>query len=395
MQFIQSLLLTPYGALTALLAVLVLGELVAKLTRGAVPMALTVTFLLLALFWTKAFPAEIVAASGITALLFSLTAALLVTNMGTLISRREMIAQWQTVIICLMGIAAIIAICLTVGAGLFGMSNAAAAAPPLTGAAIATAMVRERAAEVGNNQAGLVAMVCMSLQGIVGYPLTALCLRKEVQRLKGDYASGLLRAPAAEGAAEGGKVKTESTNMILMKLSLLALVSYLLQVGTTKLGFSVSMYVWALFLGFIGHETGFLSKDCLTKANAYGFCIAVLMIYLFGGLASSDLQSILAALKVSGTLVLLAAAAMAAIAIVAGKLFKKSFWISYATVLNAFLGFPVNVMLANEALDLNISDPQEKAAISGEIMPVMLVGSFTCVTIVSVIVAGVLLKFIV
>ena len=390
MQFIQSLLLTPYGALTALLAVLVLGELVAKLTQGAVPMALTVTLLLLALFWTKVFPAEIVAASGITALLFSLTAALLVTNMGTLISRREMIAQWQTVVICLMGVAAIIAICLTVGAGLFGMSNAAAAAPPLTGAAIATAMVRERAAEVGNNQAALVAMVCMSLQGIVGYPLTALCLRKEVQRLKGDYASGLLRAPAAEGAAEGGKVKTESTNMILMKLSLLALVSYLLQVGTTKLGFSVSMYVWALFLGFIGHETGFLYK-----ANAYGFCIAVLMIYLFGGLASSDLQSILAALKVSGTLVLLAAAAMAAIAVVAGKLFKKSFWISYATVLNAFLGFPVNVMLANEALDLNISDPQEKAAISGEIMPVMLVGSVTCVTIVAVSVAGVLLKFIV
>ena len=68
---------------------------------------------------------------------------------------------------------------------------------------------------------------------------------------------------------------------------------------------------------------------------------------------------------------------------------------AFATTLNAYLGFPVNVMLVNEALDLNTDSPEERAAVSAEIMPPMLVGSFVCVTIVSVIIAGILVKYIV
>ena len=122
--------------------------------------------------------------------------------------------------------------------------------------------------------------------------------------------------------------------------------------------------------------------------------MAILMVYLFGGLASSDMATILSAAKIAVVLVLLAAAGMALMSLLATKLFKKSFWISYAITLNAFLGFPINVMLTNEALDINTSDPEERAAVSAELMPTMLIASFVCVTIVSVIVAGVLVKFI-
>lgn len=394
METLQTLLLTPYGSLMAILAVLVVGELVAKLTKGVVPMALTVTVLLLALFWTHVFPAEIVSATGISATLFSLVAALLVANLGTLINKKEMAAQWRTVVIALMGIAAIIVICLTIGAAIFGWDNAVAAAPPLTGAAIATAMVRQAAEAVGNTEAVLVAVVCMSMQGIVGYPLTALCLRKEAKKLSAAYKRGELKAPVVEDDAAAGAKKAESTNLVLLKLCAVAFVSYLLQLLTTKLGFSISLYVWALILGFIGAETGFLSRDSLTRANCQGFCMAILMVYLFGGLASSDMSTILAAAKIAIVLVLLAAAGMALMSLLGAKLFKKSFWISYAITLNAFLGFPINVMLTNEALDINTSDPDERAAVSAELMPTMLIASFVCVTIVSVIVAGVLVKFI-
>lgn len=396
MEFLQNLLLTPFGALTALLAVMVVGELVAKLTKGVVPMALTVTILMLTLFWTHVFPAQIVEASGIGATLFSLASMLLVINLGTLINRKEMLAQWKTVLIALMGIVAIIVICLTIGAALFGWNNAVAAAPPLTGAAIATAMVREAAAAVGNNEAALVAIVCMAMQGIVGYPLTAFCLRKEAKSLSAAYQRGELKAPAAATTdASAAAKKPESTNLILCKIGLLAVVSYLIQLGTAALGFSISMYVWAMVLGFAAHEVGFLSQDCLTKANCQGMCMTIIMIYLFGSLASSDFATIMAAAKVAIVLVLLASVGMALVSLLGGKIFKKSFWISYAITLNAFLGFPINVMLTNEALDINTSTPEERAAVNAELMPTMLVASFVCVTIVSVIVAGVLVKFLV
>ena len=122
--------------------------------------------------------------------------------------------------------------------------------------------------------------------------------------------------------------------------------------------------------------------------------MTILMVYLFGGLAASDFATIMSAAKVAVCLVLLAAAGMAAMAFLATKIFKKSFWISYAITLNAFLGFPINVMLTNEALDINTSDPEERAAVSAELMPPMLIASFVCVTIVSVIVAGILVRYI-
>ena len=170
-------------------------------------------------------------------------------------------------------------------------------------------MVQARAAEVGNTEAALVAIVCMSLQGIAGYPLTALCLEKKARRLSADYRSGLLKAPVAEDEATGKARAPESTNMILLKLGAICVVSYLLQVLTESLGFQVSLYVWALILGFIAHELHFLSTDCLTKANSYGLCITMIMLYLFGSLSSSDFNTILSTVQVSGSIVLLAAAA--------------------------------------------------------------------------------------
>ena len=50
---------------------------------------------------------------------------------------------------------------------------------------------------------------------------------------------------------------------------------------------------------------------------------------------------------------------------------------------------------ANEALELNTEPGDERAAVSSELMPQMLVASFVCVTIVSVIIAGVLVNYLV
>lgn len=399
MEFLQSLIMTPYGAITALLFVMVVGELIAKLTKGALPMAFGVTILLLAGFWTKILPANIVELSGITAGFFGLVSALLVANMGTLINRQEMIAQWKTVVICLMGLAGIITIALTVGGALFGFTNAAAATPALAGAAMAVAAIRQAAEAAGTPtaaHAALIAVVVMSVQGLFGYPLTSFCLKKEAQRLSAEFKAGNLQAVSAQqGGAKGADAKPESTNMALLKLSLVALLSYVLQVLTAKAGFQISMYVWALLLGFAGHETHLLQTDGLTKANAYGMAVTVLMVYLFGGLSSSDPNTILPVFGTAAALVIMGAAAMVVVAAIASKIFHKTFYMAFATTLNAYLGFPVNVMLVNEALDLNTDSPEERAAVSAEIMPPMLVGSFVCVTIVSVIIAGMLVKYIV
>ncbi len=389
--FILGIEISPFGALTILLLVMVLGELITKVTKGWVPSALVITLVLCAGFWTI-LPADLVARAGISATLFQIISGLLVANLGTLIGRHEMAAQWKTVIITLMGLAAIILICLTLGSALFGWTNAVAATPPICGAAIATAMVRAAAEAAGNTKAALIAVVCMAVQCLVGYPLGSICLNCEARRLSALYKKGELKAPEAaqqEAAAAAAK-KPTSTNLTLLKLAVITLISYYLQLLTK--GY-ISMYVWCLILGFIAHEAKIIETDALSKANAYGMAMTLLLLYLFGGLSGSTPEMILPVFGIAITLVLISAAAMALMAFIASKIFKQGFFMTYAIVLNAFFGFPINVMLTTEAVDNNTADAAERAAVSAQMMPKMLIAGFTSVTIVSVFIAGILVNF--
>ena len=376
------------------------GKVIAKKTKGIIVEGLFLSVIYIAGFLTGAFPTDTLTNTGVPAMMAAFGTMLLVTNLGTMIELSRLLKEWKTVVICLMGLTGIITLSLTAGSALFGFSTAAAATPALAGAAMAVAAVRQTAEELGTDTAAyaaLIAVVVMSVQGLFGYPLTAFCLKKEARRLSAEFKAGTLKPVTAAGqsAAVGADAKPESTNMALLKLSIIALLSYLLQVITGKLGFQLSMYVWALILGFIGHETHLLQTDSLNRSNANGMAITILMLYLFGGLSSSDPKTILPVFTTAATLVILGAIAMAIMAVIASKLFHKTFFMAFATTLNAYLGFPVNVMLVNEALDLNTDSPEERAAVSAEIMPPMLVGSFVCVTIVSVIIAGILVKYIV
>lgn len=388
-----------YLAFCIILAVMVLGELVSSATKGRIPSALIMMIVLIVGFWTI-LPSTLADDSGITAGVYKLTVVLLITHLGSLINRKQMIAQWRTVVICMMGIAAICLFTLTLGSMVFGKPNAIAATPVLTGAAIAATIMSEAAKAAGNQQAQLVALVTMVIQGLFGFPLTAMCLRKETARLGGLYSEGKLTVPAnVSNKAENRdgnpmatkKEKFTSVNLILLKLAFICLISYLLQ-KLTK-GY-VSIYVWCLLLGFAANELGFLESDALGKAKSDGILMTFLLGYLFCSFSFATPQMLLPVLGITLGLAAISTVGLTLVAWIASKIFKKSenFWSCYAMVLNAYLGFPLNVMLVNEALD-RVKDPDERSAISGEIMPKMLIAGFVCVTIVSVLVAGILKNY--
>lgn len=386
-----------YLAFSILLAIMVLGELVSKVTRGRVPSALIMMILLIAGFWTI-LPATLADNAGIPKAVYQLTIVLLIVHLGSLINRKQMAEQWRTVVICLIGIAGICLFTLTLGALIFGRQNAVAATPVLTGAAIAATIMSDAAKAAGNPQAQLVALVTMVVQGLFGFPITAMCLRKETARLRGLYGEGKLVAGTAGGAAniDGNPMATKkekftSVNLILLKLGVLALISYLLQ-SLTK-GY-VSIYVWCLLLGFFANELGFLESDALGKAKSDGILMTFLLGYLFCSFSFATPKLLLPVIGITLGIAAISTVGLTAIAWVCSKIFKKdeTFWSCYAIVLNAYLGFPLNVMLVDEALS-GIHDPKERSAVSGEILPKMLVGGFVCVTIVSVFVAGVLKNF--
>lgn len=385
------IIVSAFGAFTALLLVFAISEILAKVTKGWVPSVLVIMILMLVGFSTGLFPKTIIDDAGVSDALFKVACGLLVTHLGTLISRKEMAAQWKTVIISLMGVASIAVICLTLGTALFGFDNAIAAAPPLAGGAIATAMMSSAANEAGKTSAALVAIVCLSLQGLVGYPLTSFCLKKETKRLTKLYRNGEFKAStAASEDKKDEKKRATSTTIILLKLALITLAAYWIDYATK--GY-IPMYVVCLLLGFAAHELKLVETDALHEASSYGFVMTVLMMGLFKTLASSGTDGIASVVGIAAALVAFATVAMGLMALLASKIFKQSFFMCYAIVLNAFSGFPINMLITTEAININTEEGDERDNITAEIMPKMLVAGFVCVTIVSVLLAGILVRF--
>lgn len=386
------IIVSTFGAFTVLLLVFAISEILAKVTKGWVPSVLVIMILMLVGFSTGLFPKTIIDDAGVSDALFKVACGLLVTHLGTLISRKEMAAQWKTVIISLMGVASIAVICLTLGTALFGFDNAIAAAPPLAGGAIATAMMSSAATEAGKTSAALVAIVCLSLQGLVGYPLTSFCLKKETRRLTKLYRNGEFKAStaASEDKKDEKKKRATSTTIILLKLALITLAAYWIDYATK--GY-IPMYVVCLLLGFAAHELKLVETDALHEASSYGFVMTALMMGLFKTLASSGTDGIASVVGIAAALVAFATVAMGLMALLASKIFKQSFFMCYAIVLNAFSGFPINMLITTEAININTEEGDERDNITAEIMPKMLVAGFVCVTIVSVLLAGILVRF--
>lgn len=382
---------TQFESLAVIFLTMVIGEWTAKVSKGKIPGILVMTILLIAGFWIG-LPADIGARTGISGEVFTISVMLLVTHLGTTISRREMIAQWQTVLIGLIGVAAICLASLTLGAFIFGWRNSVCATPVLSGALVAATIMREAALAKGDTVAAVVALITMVMQGLAGYPLAAFCLSREAKRLKALHEAGHLQSihETESSAGEGRKERHDGTNVILFKLIVISLISIYIEKFT---GGHLSKYVCCLVLGFVAHEFGFIEKDALSAAKSDGILMSFLVAGTIASLSYVTPEVFLPVAGITLGLVVLGAAAMALAAFGYSKVTKSSFYMAFAIMLNSYFGFPINVMLTNEAIDACSDDPEVKAALNAQIMPKMLVGGFVCVTIVSVLVAGILVKF--
>jgi len=112
-----------------------------------------------------------------------------------------------------------------------------------------------------------------------------------------------------------------------------------------------------------------------------------------GGLVNSSMEEILALIIPLVVLIFLGIIGMAIGGIIVGKLLKLTWQMSFAIALNCLIGFPVNFLLTNEAINVLAKTEEEKDFLTNTMVPTMLVGGFTTVTLGSVVFAGILTNF--
>ncbi len=383
-------------AFLVVLIVLTIGEIVSMKTKAFIPSVFVSAVIFLLGFWTF-FPENIVDLAGFTAPVVTLSMLTLVGHMGTMLSFKEMVSQWKTIVVALGGIAGICLGTLTVGNLVFGWDIAVITTPPLTGGLVAAIIMSEAAKAKGLEAFAVLAIIVYVMQGFAGYPLTSIMLKKEGQRLLNKYRTsskeelGITQDETKEEVSRFRifppmDKKYQTTYMLYTKLGVLMVIAHYVDVFT---GGAASKYVVMLVLGVIAAETGFIERQPLTLANSFGFFMTALMAFIFASLSKAtpamlaDLIIPLLGIIVFGVI------GMAIVSIGIGKALGYTKEMAFSVALTALYGFPPNYILTHEAVTALTEDEEERKYLMGEMLPKMLIGGFTTVTIVSVIIAGI------
>lgn len=382
--------------------VYVIGEWVSTATKAWVPSVFVTAVVLLIGYWTV-LPKELVTEAGLIPFANTIGIYLLITHIGTIISLKQLMQQWKTVVVCLFGLGGMIAVGYFVAPMFMDKTLVIAGLPPLTGGIVAATTMSDAAKNAGLTVASVFAIAMYCVQGFAGYPLTALCLQKEGRRLLKEYRSGnvvLTDKEKAEMASIGMTAiaddsdvkkllpklpdKWNSAVVMLGKLGFVAWIASQLGMHTP-----VNGVIWALVLGIVATTIGFLESNLLNRANSYWIMMFALMMYVFDGLKNCTPAMLKAIIGPMVILIVIGVIGMSVMAFIISKILKISFPLAFANGLTALYGFPCDAIITEATCNALGQTEEEKSYLMSKMFPSMIVGGFVTVTITSVLIAGV------
>ncbi|PKQ23642.1 MAG: hypothetical protein CVT65_07025 [Actinobacteria bacterium HGW-Actinobacteria-5] len=395
-------------AFVVVMLVWTVSDWIAKQTRSLLSSLFVASLIFLIGFMTGVFPEDLLQASSLLGLAGAVV-GMIIVHLGTMISLDDFKKQWKTLLIgiaTVIGIGVLLALAGVLFGGVRSPSDYAdlittgvstvrdyviAGTGALSGGTISVLIVQEAALGVGLTTVAAFPVLIAALQGLVGFPLTSLILRREAARLRDEYRAGRLEVPAVveAGPASEGRLPSflRTTPGTLFSVGVVVLVS----IGINNLTNGIlNTFVVALVLGITLRTTGVFKASVLSGIDAFGLMMLAIMIMVFGPLATlkpADLAALavpLLAVFVFGVLGIVLFSA------VVGKLLGYSVPMSVAIGLTSLYGFPGTMILSQEAAKGAGENADEVAAIEGEILPKMIVAGFSTVTITSVVVTSII-----
>ena len=213
--------MNPVLAFAIVMLVWTVSDYVAKKTKSLLSSLFVASIIFFIGFLTDVFPEDLLASSSLLALA-GVVVGFIIVHLGTMISLDDFKKQWRTLLV---GIATVLGIGITLliaglvfGGGVRpGAYDGVAAARPLdfviagtgalSGGTISVLIVQEAALDVGLTSLAVFPVLIAALQGLIGFPLTSIILRREAARLKAEYRAGNL-APA--GVVEDTATTTDT-----------------------------------------------------------------------------------------------------------------------------------------------------------------------------------------
>lgn len=394
--------MNPVLAFVVIMAVWTVSDFVAKKTQSLLSSLFVASIIFLIGFLTDVFPEDLLTSSSLLALA-GVVVGFIIVHLGTLISLDDFKKQWKTFLIGIstvigIGIALLVAALIFGGRAPGGYEGVASALDfviagtgSLSGGTISVLIVQEAALGVGLTSIAIFPVLIAALQGLVGFPLTSIILRKEAQRLKVEYREGRLAPPPAPQEQDAAQSKLPAPFRTTAGTLFVVGVVVLVSIGINNLTDGIlNTFVVALILGITLRATGVFKPAVLSGIDSLGLMMIAIMILVFGPLATVKPADVAALAFPLLLAFLFGVAGIAIFAGLVGKLLGYSVPISIAIGLTSLYGFPGTMILSQEAAKGAGETPEEVAAIEGDILPKMIVAGFATVTITSVVVTSII-----
>ncbi|MFC6179687.1 hypothetical protein [Lactiplantibacillus daowaiensis] len=408
-------------ALAVVMGLMMVGEWISTRSKAFIPSVFVTGVLFLIGFWTI-IPKNIVPDASFTAPFISITQAVLLVHMGTLMDLKLLLKQWRAVLIALAGVVGTVALAMGVGLLLFSWKTVVASVPPLTGGLVAAFLMTAglKAQHITVLAAFPVAMFVM--HSMIGYPLTSVMLKRESKRLLKNYHHPVAAvAPQPKPLAAGTASATDKTDAVVaessatgsngaikprrLKLTVpaaydtsafmlfkVALVTAFAEWVAALMHGAVNAYIICLIFGVIAHQLGFLEDAVLEKAGVFHWLMYGLLAYIFSNLNIVKLNMLAGIVVPIVTMILLGILGMFIASSLLAKPLGFSREMAFASALTALFGFPADYIVTHEVTSIMGHTEDEKKYLLDHMLPKMLVGGFATVSVASVIIASIFLK---
>jgi len=293
--------MNPIVAFVVVMLVWTISDFVAKKTQSLLSSLFVASIIFLVGFLSGLFPEDLLASSSLLALA-GVVVGFVIVHLGTMISIDDFKKQWKTLLV---GIATVvgIGIALLVAGWVFGprisgttadgyaqaIDFVVAGTGALSGGTISVLIVQEAALGVGLTNIAVFPVLIAALQGLIGFPLTSLILRKEAARLRDEYRAGNIEAVTIADDEDSSGTRLPAALQTTAGTLFVVGVTVLVSLGINNLTNGVlNTFVVALVLGITLRALGIFKPSVLSGIDAFGLMMIAIMILVFGPLATVE-----------------------------------------------------------------------------------------------------------
>ncbi len=379
--------------------VLGLGDFISIKTKALLSMMFVAGLVFLFGFWTF-LPKTLFEDAHILDFSYAIIPLLLV-YMGTLMKIKDLKNEWKTVIIALNAIIAASAFLYFVATPIIGKGLAVGSTGPISGGVIATIIMQQAADAKGFETITVFVTLLLVLQTFIGLPIASFCLSGEAKDLLKKFRDqgGNINIQNTQSFGTPNrkwfqlpamKKKYQTAFILLMKT---LFVAWLAIYTAELLDGIINKYVLALVFGIIFYELGFLEEKILDKAGSTGITLFALMVPVFASLPKANPEMIGSLIIPIIVVFIVSLIGITIISFLLGKVLGYSWRLSLAIGVTCLFGFPGTFIIAEEISVAVSANSDERDYISSKILPKMLVGGFSTVTIGSVFVASFMVNY--